>query len=170
GLLVEHPIDRHAQIALAANDVVAPQFVIFTDLLGADEQPLRETLLRQADIAARRDAARFEFVADGAGPADERPLMKDRHDIHDIRHLHGADEGVIIGEDVAVANGGIVLIAVADHPFDETAHCVDMHHDAVGKRYGIAFGRIDRDHHLTHFANTRRSGYAPRHFARRYAV
>ena len=41
GLLVQHPIDRHAQIALAADDIVAADLVVLADLLGADEQALR---------------------------------------------------------------------------------------------------------------------------------
>ena len=113
GLLVEHPVDRHAQIALAADDVVAADLVVLAHLLGTDEQPLGEALLRQADIAARRDAADLELVADGARPADEHAFVIDRHDVHDVGHLHGADEGIVVGEDIAVADAGIRLVAFA---------------------------------------------------------
>src|SRR5690606_34640110 len=34
GLLVEHPVDGHAQVALAADDIVAPQFIVLANLLG----------------------------------------------------------------------------------------------------------------------------------------
>ena len=113
GLLVEHPVDRHAQIALAADDIVAADLVILADLFGADEQAFGEALLRQADIAAGRDAAGLELVADRAGPADQRAFMEDRHHVHDVGHLHGADEGVVVGEDVAVADARVFLVAVA---------------------------------------------------------
>ena len=104
GLLVQDPVDRHAQIALAADHVVAAELVVLADLLGTDEQPLGEALLRQAHIAAGRDAAGLELVADGARPADQFAGVEDRHDVHHVRHLHGADEGIVVGEDVAVAD------------------------------------------------------------------
>ena len=46
----------------------------------------------------------FELVADRTGPADQLAVVEDRHDVHDVRHLHGADEGIVVGEDVAVAD------------------------------------------------------------------
>ena len=95
--------------------------------------------------------------------------MVDRHDIHDIRHLHGADEGVVVGKYVTVANAGVVLIALPDHPFDETAHGVDMHHDSVRQRYRIAFGRVDCNHHLADLPPAGGSRNAARHLARRHA-
>ena len=170
GLLVEHPVDRHAQIALAADDVVAADLVILANLLGADEQTLGETLLRQADVAARRDAADFELVADRARPTDQRAVVEDRHDVHDVGHLHGADEGVVVGEDVALADARVFLVAVPDHPFDEAAHRMDVHHDAVGKRDGVALGRVDGDHHLADLAHAGRRRDTARHLARRHAV
>ena len=73
GLLVQDPVDRHAQVALAADDVVAAQLVVLADLLGADEQALGEPLLSQADVAAWRDSADLELMANRAGPADGDP-------------------------------------------------------------------------------------------------
>src|SRR5439155_2293809 len=115
-LLVQHPVDRHAQVSLAADDIVAADLVVLADLLGADEQAFGEPFLGKADIAARRDAARFELVADRSRPADKFALVEDRHHVHDVGNLDGADEGVIVSEDIAVANAGIGLVAFADHP------------------------------------------------------
>ena len=96
--------------------------------------------------------------------------MEDRHHVHHVGNLHRADEGVVVGEDITVAYAGIVFVTVADHPFDEAAHRVDVHHDAVGERNGVAFRRIDRHHHLAHLAHAGRGGDTAGHFARGNAV
>ena len=156
GLLIQHPIDRHTEIALASDHVVAADLVVCADLLGADEQPLRESLLRQAHIAARRDAARLQLVTDRAGPANQLAMVKNRHHVHHVRHLHRADERIIVGENIARADARVLLVTLLDHPFDEAAHGVHMHHDAVGERHRVAFRRIDRNHHLADFAHAGR--------------
>ena len=96
--------------------------------------------------------------------------MEDRHHVHHVGHLHGADEGIVVGEDVAVADARVLLVAVADHPFDEAAHRVDMHHDAVGERDRVAFRRVDGDDHLADLAHAGRGRDAAGHFARRDAI
>ncbi len=170
GLLIQHPVNRHAQIALAADHVVAANLVVFADFLGTNEQALGEAFLSKADIAAGRDAPRFEFVADGTGPADQRALVKYRHHIHDVGDLDRTDEGIVVGEDVSVADARILLVSVSDHPFDEPAHRVHMHHDAVRKCDCIAFRRVDRHHHFADFPHARGGRDAARHFARRDAI
>ena len=169
GLLVQHPVNRHAQIALTADDIVTPDLVVAADFLGADEQAFGEPLLREADVTARRDATGLQLMTHRARPTDELTLVIDRDHIHDVGHLHGADEGVVVGEDVARVDARVLLVPVADHPFDEAAHGVNVHHDAVGERHRIAFRRVDGDHHLADLAHAWRGRDPPRHFARRYA-
>ena len=169
GLLVENPIDRHAQVALEPDQVVAPQVVVLADLLGGDEQALGIALLGQGHVAAGRDAADLQLVAHGADPADHLAIMEDRDHVHHVGALHRADEGVVVGEDVAVADTRVVLVVLADHPLDEAAGGVHVHHDAVGQRHGVTLGRIERDHHLAHLAYAGRGRDAPRHLARRDA-
>ena len=170
GLLVEHPVDRHAQIALAADDIVAADLVVLADLLGADEQALGEALLRQATSPPGvMPPASSSWQTAPAQPTSLPEWKIGTTSMH-VGHLHGADEGIVVGEDIAVADARVLLVAVADHPFDEAAHRVDMHHDAVGERDGIAFGRVDGDHHLADLAHAGRGGDAAGHLAGRDAI
>ena len=70
--------------------------------------------------------------------------------------MHVGDEGVVVGEHVAVGDARVGLVVALDHPLDEARERVHVHHDAGREHDAVAFGRVERDHRFAHLAHARR--------------
>jgi hypothetical protein len=58
--------------------------------------------------------ANVEHVGDPGRPPDQLVLPEQRDDVLDIGVVHVADERVVVTEDVARLDPGVVLVVVAD--------------------------------------------------------
>jgi hypothetical protein len=81
-------------------------------------------------------------------PADDLITVEDRREALNVRGVRVTNERIIVAENVAGIEAGIVFVVVLDHPFDGHAHGMDVHDDPCGKHDRVAIGRIQGEAQL----------------------
>ena len=95
-------------------------------------------------------------MANCSRPGNQFSIVKDRDNIHHVRHLDVSNKRIVVSKDIAGTNPWIIFVIVANHPLDEPAHRVDMHHNPEREDDAIALGGIQANNTLSHLADSRR--------------
>ncbi|CAB5034377.1 unannotated protein [freshwater metagenome] len=152
---VKHPVARHPRSLGGALGVVAEEFVVSSDLAAGDVEPVLKAGDRAQRQAARGARADLDHVGYTGDPTDQRLATEDRHDRLDVGIVDVSDHRVVVAEDVAGVNAGVLFEAFANDVLDHIRHRVNVHDDSGRERNRIALRCVEREGQLTELLDDR---------------